>query len=101
MTNWKHVLEVLAPERIARGEEPFTEEELNEAASWPTCACGVQDKRIPRERDGEPRDESLSNAGVVFYAAIDAQDLFRARRAMTQIELHSARVLREIEEEKK
>lgn len=101
MTNWKHVLAVLAPERIARGEEPFTRGEQIAARSWPDCACGVQDERIPRDRDGEPRDEYLSTFGAEFSMAISSQDLPYAIRCMTQIELHAARVLREIEEEKK
>ena len=66
-----------------------------------TCACGEQDKRIPRDKlydDGRPADELLQDLGADFYAywiVID-DSTADARATLAAIERRAAEILAEV-----
>lgn len=76
----------------------FTEEDKDNAREWPTCACGQQDERIPREEYGSPKDQQLAGDGVSFDQAVWFDDLDLAREVMGRIEARAAVVLAKQEE---
>jgi hypothetical protein len=83
----------------------FTYEHHRRANDWTTCACGEQDRRIPRyEQDdedetgarvyaGEPKDDDLSALGCRFAWAVDDDDLDGALALLHQIEARAAVVI--------
>jgi len=75
----------------------FTEDDKHRADNWVTCACGEQDKRIPRFM-GEPTDEGLQHLGYQFSGAIGATDFGKARTTLARIERRAAKVLAGLEE---
>lgn len=103
-------------ERIeaARTRGAFDDCDRKQAQDWTTCACGSQDRRIPRytaqdekagvqcawedgERDevsrGVPRDAALRVLGTKFYTCID-QNLFTdAALCLLRIERRAGQVL--------
>jgi hypothetical protein len=50
--------------------EAMLQTAYNLASDWVTCACGKQDKRIPRYQDGKPRDIELCLYGIQFNRLI-------------------------------
>lgn len=93
---WWKVLYQLAPKRVKLGRKPFTNTEVDKSCVWQTCACGKQDKRIPRDKwDKEPHDQKLATAGMDFMYALKLQDLPRAKIAMHYVELNAKRVLKQ------
>lgn len=82
--------------RIRQAERSggFSAGDRDLAADWTTCACGEQDERIPRFKDGKrPRDKKLSDTGIDFNAAVQTDDFARARVALWQIENRAAEIL--------
>ena len=75
-------------ERIDEAEERgyFTEEDCELAIKWPTCACGEQDARIPRDEDGTPKDADLLWMGSTFAAQVAIGYFQDARETMARIE---------------
>jgi hypothetical protein len=63
------------------------------AAKWPTCACGEQDSRIPRSRDGSPKDTILEQLGQKFNQAIWQRNTRFAEITLEQIESRVAELL--------
>lgn len=82
--------------KAARERGAFTEGDCKLAREWPTCACGEQDPRIPRNKSGSPKDDELSDLGNDFTSAIYWSDFPRARRILAQIERRAAEVLAEV-----
>lgn len=75
---------------------PFSETVIDKAEDWPDCACGNQDRRIPRSY-GEPLDRKLSDLGVKFGDAVRHQNPSKAEKLMKQIEKRSSEILYAIE----
>lgn len=51
----------------------FTDKDKNDAACWPTCACGKMHARKPyHEGDNpqEPVDRELQRLGTIFYECV-------------------------------
>ena len=75
-----------AKRRVKIGHEPFTRRQIELAASWATCACGKQYKRIARHPNGEPRDLELLTMGSNFGYAVINQKLESAVKCLLSIE---------------
>lgn len=96
---WWTVMEK-AERRLAKGRHPFTAAEETKASSWVTCACGKQDKLIPRYPEtsvveGEPVDPVLSRAGFDFFDAVRAGDVKSAKRLLVRIERRAIQLLKQ------
>jgi hypothetical protein len=72
----------------------FTELDVELARDWPTCACGEQDPRIPRDKKGQPRDLDLAIYGGNFLHAVRGNDVARARAVLAQIEKRAGELLK-------
>jgi len=70
----------------------FSDEEKDNAGSWITCACGKQDKRIPRKELGSPNDRKLANLGIRFCDEVDSDNPFKAEKTLLRIE-HCAAIV--------
>lgn len=66
------------------------------AGSWVTCACGNQCAIIPRDSEGEPKDEELSDLGLEFYSAIMGRHLTEAAFILCEIEQRSMELIKEL-----
>jgi DNA-binding NtrC family response regulator len=77
----------------ARERGYFTLEERYAARWWPDCACGKQSKRIPRDPEGAPLDDELSDLGTGFAVAVEDHDFDQAERLLAAIQLRAAAVL--------
>lgn len=72
----------------------FTGSDLNLAASWTTCACGRQDKRIRRwYADGPPSDGQLHIDGAKFLDHVEHHRIIWAALCLIRIEKRAAVVL--------
>ena len=97
---WTRVIDE-ARERVARGENAFSNEHMYEANSWVTCACGKQDSRIPRNEKfgsrlgGEPKDRTLYMLGTEFWEAVECHDIDQAEVLLDKIEFRAAQVILE------
>lgn len=95
----------VAEELQKRGLEPFSDDDVEKAREWQDCACGKQDRRIPRwtQRDerlgstaiaGAPKDKVLFKLGCDFSdKAINTGDVSLAKKIMAKIERRSALIL--------
>lgn len=90
----------------AEQRDEFTEDDLELAGHWVTCACGEQDPRIPRGDIGKPLDEKLSKLGQEFFECIimditpsgcdednPPSQYVAARHVLAKIEQRAAEVL--------
>lgn len=67
-----------------------------DAKGWTTCACGKQDKRIPRASGfSYPLDNRLYSLGLLFAMAVETEDFLRAAKTLVAIEKRAAIVLRQ------
>ena len=90
--------------RIIRAEKrgDFFKYERTDAFEWTTCACGFQDERIPRYKDGErgndyePKDAQLSRLGGNFYVAVLENKFLLAAKRLIRIEIRAAKILKEL-----
>lgn len=88
-------------DRIAAARErgEFTHKDIQDASSWPDCACGEQSEFIPRDNgdfaDGEPLDSKLVNLGGRFANAVEANKFNRAEEILKKIQIRSGEILRE------
>lgn len=75
-------------ERIAEARTRgwFNEEDITLASQWPTCACGEQDPRIPRGRDGVPMDEALWTLGIQFWASVETSSFDHVEDLLKKID---------------
>jgi hypothetical protein len=82
-------------ERIhkARRRGKFTTRDRIDAKSWFSCACGEQDKRIPRTIDGWPKDYGLFVLGGQFFSAVKNDDFDAAEHILAKIEVRAAQLL--------
>jgi hypothetical protein len=71
----------------------FTEADKQMAKSWQTCACGRQDKRIPRCYGGDPADGELDRLGNTFNSSVRNDHFRKARKALYAIEKRAAEIL--------
>ncbi len=99
---WFRVIQA-AEKRRAAGLTPFYETHVELAKNWQTCACGRQDKRIPRHGPGDPFkqygspvDSLLRHYGSDFYDRVRDQDVEGAMETMLNIERRAAEVLAEL-----
>lgn len=60
------------------------------ARDWVTCACGNQCSIIPRDEDGEPWDNTLSELGGNFSYEVDDCRWKEALNILNKIEKRSA-----------
>ena len=70
-------------------EEPTEEkhlELLRLSDKWVTCACGQLCKNLPRNGNGQPRDEELFNYGIMFSYSISERYWFSALAILNLIE---------------
>lgn len=63
------------------------------AWDWPTCACGALCKKLPRERNGRPKDHTLGCLGEAFAEDIEVSELVEARKTFAAIERRTAYLL--------
>lgn len=82
--------------RQAEESGTFTPREKRLAGCWPTCACGRQDKRIPRGGDGCPIDRYLRRLGAMFFSAVLADNTESARTHLFSIECRAGEIIRTI-----
>ena len=68
---------------------------LDKSGQWPTCACGQLCKKLPREKDGEPKDRVLYRLGMGFVDEIIHKDWKQALKIFKKIERRSALLLKE------
>lgn len=71
----------------------FQPGEINDAAYWATCACGEQDPRIPRHKNGCPVDDRLASYGCDFYEAVRNRQYMEAAKCLVCIEQISSTIL--------
>lgn len=92
---WTKVLQVAARREKTGYMRPFTKAEIDKAGDWVTCACGKQDKCIPRAYDGtyEPADRLLNDLGMAFFDAVYTGDVKAAKRLLGQIEMRARYVV--------
>lgn len=92
--DWWKVIERAAAKKKARlGGDLFTDAQRNAAMNWPDCACGVQDKRIPRSYLGDPEDDILAALGGEFSDAVLGNNPSKAASLLKKIEKRSAILL--------
>lgn len=87
-------------QRISEGEQRghCTRFDRTASGNWITCACGSQDKRIPRQHgSGSPLDDKLFDLGLMFHGAICMNDFKEARITLERIENRVGEILREQE----
>ena len=77
------------------GLKGFDLEDEQDAGSWPDCACGEQDPRIPRYHEGVPRDRLLTVLGSRFHLAVKFDDFSEARWSLARIEARAAELILE------
>jgi len=83
----------------AEKEGSFDNKGLAEASKWATCACGRQDKRIPRRPDylfvepRAPKDKQLFNLGASFMYAVNNNKFTLAAKRLIRIENRAAKIL--------
>ncbi len=88
-------------ERIIAAEDAGrtvpTQEELRDSAEWMTCACGMQDPRIPRDKEGRPNDTELRELGGQFYGCwFEPTEFVKAAQTLIAIEKRAGEVLAEV-----
>jgi hypothetical protein len=91
---WKRI-------ELAEKRGRFTPEDVTKASDWVTCACGRQDKRIPRHlhytgQPTRPVDFELQKLGMCFDKAVQANNFDWARHTLLAIETRAAQVLEEV-----
>lgn len=82
-----------------RGE--FTSKDIEDAADWPTCACGKLDKDIPRAEWGAPIDQELESLGCDFADAVDSDNFKNAMDVLENIQRRAGEVLYAAKQKKK
>lgn len=75
----------------------FSDDDTKLAISWVTCACGEQDRRIPRSRNGEPNDLRLSDYGCGFFSAVVGFRPIEAASLLGKIETRATEILSDLE----
>ena len=66
------------------------------AGVWTTCACGKQDRRIPRDDVDAPIDRKLASAGRSFDCHVSLNNTVAAARTLVAIEKRAAIVLKKV-----
>lgn len=85
---------------LAMGKRGFpTRKEEAGAKSWQTCACGKQDKRIPRSSLGEPLDPDLKDLGRSFFCRIYHSQFDGAAEVLAKIERRAGEILATLEKQ--
>lgn len=81
-------------ERITAAEATgeFTEDDLELAGDWVTCACGAQDFSL-FNANGTPTDRTLYQLGIDFYAAVEVNDAVSADTILYKIQKRAAVLL--------
>ena len=74
----------------------FTERDVEKAGVWTTCACGMQDDRIPRSQSGTPEDGNLESYGSNFYYHVKNHRVWEAAEELAKIEQRAFEVLAEL-----
>ena len=77
----------------ARAVGWFSNEDIQLANAWVTCACGEQDPRIPVEPVMGPEDTVLNELGHDFSYCVDHDDFDGAESTLNLIELRSEAIL--------
>jgi hypothetical protein len=66
------------------------------AGLWVSCACGNQCSVIPRNHNGEPKDNLLRSLGMEFYDSVADCDVEKSKLILANIEIRSAFLINEI-----
>jgi hypothetical protein len=85
--NWYDFLNRAIKGNITESEVADAQDDAN---NWVTCACGNQCSIIPRDEDGEPWDNTLSDLGSDFSYEIDDCKWKDALKILNKIEKRSA-----------
>ena len=73
----------------------FSDDSVELASNWITCACGRLDDGIPRL--GEvPIDPTLKNLGSLFYTRVSRNNSLGAAKVLVKIEERAKQVLMEV-----
>ncbi len=87
--------------RIDLAEEhgKFSAKDVELARSWVTCACGEQDKLVPRYSKnsaykGAPKDSVLTFLGQDFFSHVAANKFDAARTALGKINRRAAVIIK-------
>ncbi len=73
-------------QRAIKNGGRFLPDDITRACDWCTCACGEQDPRIPRLKDGSPIDDEMWNHGEAFANAVNANKPEKAQYLLGEIE---------------
>lgn len=88
--DWRTTLDKAINRDLGDGLNEDEHEALIELAQgWVTCACGNQCAIIPRDINGQPRDENLIRLGARFFYAIEDGEWEYAKEVLEQIEARS------------
>ena len=81
--------------RIWEAEERghFTDEDIEDSASWVTCACGKLSPLVPVEPSGMPLDGKLSFLGTQFNEDVSEGGFEDAAWRLVDIEKRATRLL--------
>jgi hypothetical protein len=88
--NWLKRLEYADKNKLTQDECNWL---YDRAADWPTCACGVACKSLPRNLGGAPMDFYLRQWGHRFFSEVRQRDYKAARKTFLKIERRSAMLL--------
>lgn len=87
--------------QAAKDRGSFTEGDMDLAKDWTTCACGGQDKRIPRkgtqDEPNAPRDYDLYMLGIRFNMLVHAHDFDKAEHVLDRIDRRAGEILAELD----
>lgn len=72
----------------------FRDADIDLAGEWVTCACGEQDKDIPRNIVGCPLDDRLEELGIEFMNAVEENNFNVARSILVDIQTRAFWVLK-------
>jgi len=93
-SHWGEI--IIGAEELGR----FLLRNYREAGEWQTCACGMQDKKIPRHdyngytyKKGEPIDRRLSEFGQTFFHAVANNNFPLAAKRLIRIENRAKKIL--------
>jgi len=80
--------------RIAEAKERgrFLDGDKGDACNWVTCACGVQDDRIPHI-EGVPEDGVLWDLGDRFACEVSSDSVDMAEETLKKIEKRAGEIM--------
>ena len=80
-------------EQARKNNGCFTEEDVELADKWTTCACGEQDPELLTESKQYPWDNLLYELGLQFGSSVAADDVDTAEEELRRIQLRARYLL--------